>query len=851
MVATFSVRASAATMSTSCRSGAGEVSAVWLRATAQLRGRARVTMLLAVLVGLAGGMVLAAVAGARRTDAALPRFLAYDRPPADAVIYAPRGGPQRQQVKVLAALPEVAKATRITGTILASPDPATPSRLWHILGYLALDPRGSWMFGHPIMVAGRLFDERRADEAVVDEELAARRHLTVGSTWRLGAYTMAQLEQAGSETPTLPAGPTVALRIVGIVRHPGDLLPIVTNQDNLHVNHSDLYLTPAYWQRYGPDLAGYGINTAVALQHGQADLPRLVTDVRRLLGPEALVSATDPNEGNAPSTPGGTIPGLRRAIRLEAGALLAFAVLAAIAALLLVGQTLGRQVYLESAEYPTLRALGMTRGQLVGVALVRAAVIGAGGAMVAVAVAVALSPLAPIGLARRAELQPGIAADLAVLAPGALAVVAVVAGCAAVAAWRAGRAPATSLGVVEPAGAGRSSRVADALAAAGVPPTAVTGVRLALEPGRGRTAVPIRSAIAGAAAAVCVFVAVGVFGASLTQLVGTPAAYGWTWDVSVGNFARPAEVRRATRVLDATAGVDGYAGVVTEVLLMDGKPVPFMAIQPGKGTVPLQVLEGREPVRSDEVAVGTATLRQLGKQLGDTVTVAFAPGQPPQRLRVVGRMVLSVGPMDTAIAPSKGMVIDFEAVRRLAPPDPSFAPVPQVFLVRLDPAADRSRTVDALQQAFPGTVVRPLPHPDIENVRRILYLPTLLAGLVALLALGTVTHALVSSVRRRRRDLAILKTLGFLPRQVSATVAWQATAFATMAVLAGLPLGIAIGRWAWQLVASQLGVVSAPYLPPLQVLAVVSGALLAANLVGAGPGWVAGRLRPALVLHSE
>jgi hypothetical protein len=350
---------------------------------------------------------------------------------------------------------------------------------------------------------------------------------------------------------------------------------------------------------------------------------------------------------------------------------------------------------------------------------------------------------------------------------------------------------------------------------------------------------------------VCVFVAVGVCGASLTQLVGTPAAYGWTWDVSVGNFARPAEVRRATRVLDATAGVDGYAGVVTEVLLMDGKPVPFMAIQPGKGTVPLQVLEGREPVRSDEVAVGTATLRQLGKQLGDTVTVAFAPGQPPQRLRVVGRMVLSVGPMDTAIAPSKGMVIDFEAVRRLAPPDPSFAPVPQVFLVRLDPAADRSRTVDALQQAFPGTVVRPLPHPDIENVRRILYLPTLLAGLVALLALGTVTHALVSSVRRRRRDLAILKTLGFLPRQVSATVAWQATAFATMAVLAGLPLGIAIGRWAWQLVASQLGVVSAPYLPPLQVLAVVSGALLAANLVGAGPGWVAGRLRPALVLHSE
>jgi hypothetical protein len=615
------------------------VSAVWLRATAQLRGRARATVLLAVLVGLAGGMVLAAVAGARRTDAALPRFLAFDRPRADAIIYSPSGGQQRREVRVLAALPEVARATRISTTIVASPDPAYPTGLRRTAGFLALDRGGSWRFGRPIVVAGRLFDERRADEAVVDEELAARRHLAVGSTWRIGAYTMAQLQQAGSETPTPPAGPTVALRIVGIVRHPGDLLPIVTDQDNLHVNHNDLYLTPAYWQRYGPDLAGYGVNTAVALHHGQADLSRLVADVRRLLGPQVFVNSIDPNDGGAPSIRGGTIPGLRRAIRLEAGALLAFAALAAIATLLLVGQTLGRQVYLESVEYPTLRALGMTRGQLVGVALIRAAVIGTGGAMVALAITILLSPLAPIGLARRAELDPGTAVDLAVLAPGGLAVVALGAAYAAVAAWRAGRAPATALGLTEPAGAGRPSRVADALAAAGLPPTAVTGVRLALEPGRGRTAVPIRSAIAGAAAAVCAVVAVGVFGASLARLVGTPAAYGWTWDISVGNFASPPEARRAARILDATPGVDAYAGVATEELLIDGKRVQFMAIEPSKGTVPLQMLEGREPVRPGEVALGTATLDPTpagqadrgprGDDPGPWATVAAAAGGRP------------------------------------------------------------------------------------------------------------------------------------------------------------------------------------------------------------------------------
>ena len=122
---------------------------------------------------------------------------------------------------------------------------------------------------------------------------------------------------------------------------------------------------------------------------------------------------------------------------------------------------------------------------------------------------------------------------------------------------------------------------------------------------------------------------------------------------------------------------------------------------------------------------------------------------------------------------------------------------------------------------------------------------------MALLALGTVTHALASSVRRRRHDLAVLKTLGFLRRQVSATVAWQATVFAVAAVLAGVPLGIASGRWAWRLVADSLGVVAEPVVPSMGVLVTAAGALLVANLVAAGPGWVAGRLRPAVVLRSE
>ena len=71
------------------------------------------------------------------------------------------------------------------------------------------------------------------------------------------------------------------------------------------------------------------------------------------------------------------------------------------------------------------------------------------------------------------------------------------------------------------------------------------------------------------------------------------------------------------------------------------------------------------------------------------------------------------------------------------------------------------------------------------------------------------------------------------------------------AVVVGVPLGIAVGRWAWRLVANSLGVVPEPVTPRLGLLVVAGGALLAANLIAAGPGWVAGRLRPALVLRSE
>ena len=136
-------------------------------------------------------------------------------------------------------------------------------------------------------------------------------------------------------------------------------------------------------------------------------------------------------------------------------------------------------------------------------------------------------------------------------------------------------------------------------------------------------------------------------------------------------------------------------------------------------------------------------------------------------------------------------------------------------------------------------------------MKRIQSLPLLLAGLLALAGAATLMHTLVSSIRRRRRDLAILKTLGFLRGQVSAAVAWQATTLVVLALLIGLPLGIAAGRWGWNLFANQLGVVPEPQVSFLPLLLAIPATVLLANLIALIPGRAASRVQPAIVLRSE
>lgn len=118
-------------------------------------------------------------------------------------------------------------------------------------------------------------------------------------------------------------------------------------------------------------------------------------------------------------------------------------------------------------------------------------------------------------------------------------------------------------------------------------------------------------------------------------------------------------------------------------------------------------------------------------------------------------------------------------------------------------------------------------------------------------AAAALVHTLVSSMRRRRRDLAILETLGFLRRQISLTLIGEATTLSVLALVVGVPLGAAAGRWTWTVFAERLGIVPDPVVPLLPIVVLVPATVVLANLVALPPAWMAARTRPAVVLRTE
>jgi hypothetical protein len=802
------------------------MNAVWMRLRSEMRSRWRAWLGLALLIGLGGGAAVAAAAGARRTETAYPRFVQVHKG-YDLVSGGFPGNidPERALAQ-MAAMPEVLQSARVD---VASYAAILPSGRRVSVPELAavtdLSGRAGFQLNRFKVVSGRLADLRAPDEAMVDFPIAERQHLRVGSRIRF---------IVGDPSAKPPKFAIVG--IVGIVASPGQFPAVGATS-----NFGSVYVTPAFVRsnRITPSPADASL--LIRLRRGAADRDAFLRHVAA-----AGLAGVD-----IPFVQQVQTAGVQRSIRFESQALWALAALIALAALAILGQSLARQTYLESAEVPTLRALGMSPVQLVALGMLRAAIIGVAAACVVVPMAVLFSPLAPIGLARIAEPDPGFAADAFPLVLGVVSVLLLTILVAAVPAWTAARTATTGSGSLE-ADRQRPSALAGALGRAWRSPAAAVGVRMALEPGRGRTAVPVRSAIFGATLSIAALTASLVFATSLGHLLATPGLSGFTWDAFV---AVEGQHQQAAAAFRADPKLAGYTrGGFTNVRI--GSVELIALTLDGSGPARPVITEGAAPAADDEIALGASTMRATRAAIGQTVDVVLdqAEGHPmPVHMRVVGTVIVPPNPF-LATRLGEGAAITVSGYLRI---DPSATEqsgsLP--FLVRFAPGVSRDAGLAAVTNDLRG-----LPNPfivaaerpgNVTSLARIADVPVLLSGLLALVAIGTFAHTLVSFTIRRRRDLAILKTLGFVRPQLRGAVAWQATTLAVIALLIGLPSGIAGGRWGWRLFAGQLGVLPDPVVPLVAIFVAVPAALALANLVAALPGLAAARTQPAIILRSE
>jgi cell division protein FtsX len=810
-------------------------------------------VVLALLGGMLGAVALAAVAGAWRTDTAYGRYLRAANV-SDAFVNVPGklpGMPATRPLTLISHLPGVTASAPYLGLAGA---PVIHGRIsW---AFLTSDINGTlgrewYQQDRLTVVAGRLAPPDSTRDVMITPAIARLLGAHVGGKI---TYALFRVGSAGE-----PSGPPVirSYRLAAIVEAPPALV------DQADADEGSI-LPPAATRQL---LATYQYATVgVRLKDGSAGIPalqrHLATLAATLQQQQRRVTHQNVSGLYFPVTRPDVIHGqVQEAIRPEAIALSVFAAVAAAAMLVLVGQGLAQLVSRSASDIAVMRALGASRAHIalaVGLPGVFAVLAGAG---LAVAGAIALSPLAPVGPVRRYDPDRGFHLDWHIVGTGAALLVVVLLGLLAVLAARSARPRASQA-------QGHPSVIAQGAAAAGLPPSAVVGTRNALEPGAGARSVPVRSTLLGSITAVAAVVSAVVFGASLTGLITHPVRYGWNWNVIIeaqggyGSF-NPAMVNRLMRGQRAVAAWSEFS--FTQ-LSLDGRVFPVVGVEPRVGTVEPPTISGQALRGPDQIELGASTLAQLGKKVGDTVRIGVRPYT--RTVRITGVVTLPSFGLITSDHVSLGRGAMLPQATLLAAEGAtahqsgaeSQSTLPSTIAIDLVPgttAAQRARLVHRIVAANPdqtpgGTYeLRSALAAAIVNARQMGGQPIALALGLAAAAVLSLTLTVLSSVRRRRHELALLKALGMTRGQVRSVVAWQTTLTLLIAVAIGGPLGVVAGRLAWQGFAGSLGAMPVSEIPVAGLILGLLALVLAGNLLSAAPAAIAARTRPAIALRAE
>lgn len=668
---------------------------------------------------------------------------------------------------------------------------------------LAQPPEGNAV-GRPLLLEGRWLGGE--GEVVLDPTVASFLRLRPGD----------RLDLQGADGP-------VALEVVGLAVHMASW-----EAEGGSLSHRPFaYVLPGTLARIVPDAASWRSVLGVRLQDPSAASEYAAALLERI-GAGDAVRVTDWRDLRAAATADSEIDVVLLSI---------FSLFALVAAGLVIANAIAGRVLAQYREIGLLKAVGFTPGGVLALFLLEHLALGLLAAVLGLGSGAVLAPLFEDDLSSllaTTPVSPYAALPL-------LGVVGMVEGTVALAtllpALRGARIPtvqAVTAGVAS--GRPTSSRLARTAARLGLPVTVVLGLKDVF-------ARPLRAWVTVAALALTVVTLTFSLGmeATVRDLLHRPERWGMPFDLLVRPTGVPgAEVERLLAEQPEVRGVVARRPLDARVE-GESATIAGYAISGDLGLYGAAIPEGRLLAAPGEAIAGQALLDQLGLRVGDDLRLRVE-GKPVD-VRIVGRYVET---------DHDGRVVLFGLDTYRMQVDP--AADPTEFAVRLEPGAVVPAVMDALARGAGGRVQSsPMSigaEDDALKVRSILVGLNLVLVLIGGVNLLSTT---MLGVRERFRDAGILKAIGVTPAQVVRSVLAGVAALALLAVLVGIPLGLAVTQILFNELGRRLGVGpgvgTMPSWPALMVL--LPAAVLLALLGGILPARRAASLPVADALRYE
>lgn len=794
------------------------------RATAELRQSPGSMLFLAALIALVCGGVLGIAIGARRSATAYDRLIRAGGGP-DLTVFPGQASNDNGQalnptrIRAIRGVRSVAVINGFAAT--AGQSPADYFSDWN---FEALGSSNAQLFTtlmRPIVIQGRLANHDRANEAVVNEHLAHTHHVEVGDSFPTAFFL----------TPTATKPVVFKFRVTGIVRFPDE---IIQGDD---ARRSLLVTTRAFNKNHA---------TAVAYRGVAIDLDDPATDTSPV---RAAITALQP--GTPPAY--ATVANRRSVVRLATDAtnatMVVFSVVFGLLGLLVVAQTISRMQRDRLAADNVLFCLGASPATRAATAMIVPIAATALGAIGAAAFSIALSGLFPVGVARRAEVHPGIGVNVAWTLAGTAIAVLIIFQLAFAITWQL-------LGVAHsrPSSLGPSRHV-EWMRRIGLPLWIVHGTRraLAASPAQAST----RRGIVTASLAMAGIIALVVFAANTRAVIEHPQRFGWSWNelVKVSEPPNSHLITSTLTQLQANPNVRRVGLLTPLPVQVNGMALPAIAAEATSRPLHVEIARGRAPVGNAQIALGGRTMRRLGVAIGDTVTLGAPSTHKHIQVTVTGQVVLPTAAVVLASDSTTlgyGVYASIATIKRVSN-------IPQTGVaIDFRPGTDEptrqaalAPLASALNQGM-AMRVSGVQHPDdVVGLQRIGRLPQALAASLALLVMAGLGATLIASTRLRRREVAVFKSLGFVRSQIVGIVLVEAIVASLAAALIGGVIGVALGRTAWLVTAHRLALAPTAVTPVALVAATMIAAVAVTMLVALVPARTAARTPASEILTGE